>query len=206
MDAATAVESWRSSASATVLGVLGEGPVPAAIWQRSLDVDLIGEVHALAGCGAFRHRSVVDRGTPDPAIHAVLAEFGGAAAFPALARDLRQLLGLMTAVDGMSPRSLRLEVIDDDGCRLFHADRVNARLICTYVGTGTELVPDDAVDRSRMGQGDNRHVLDVARVSTVPTGAVLLMRGDLSRHGPGVLHRSPPNPQRLPRVLVAIDA
>jgi hypothetical protein len=49
-------------------------------------------------------------------------------------------------------------------------------------------------------------VLDEGRVANVPTGAVLLMRGDLSPHGPGVLHRSPPNPHCLPRLLVAIDA
>ena len=136
----------------------------------------------------------------------VLDPLGGVAVLPALARDLRQLLGLMAAIDGVAPRSLRLEVIDDDGCRLFHTDRVAARLLCTYVGAGTELLPDEAADRARAGQGDNRHVLDEARIATVPTGAVLLMRGDLSPHGPGVLHRSPPNPLRAPRVLVAIDA
>lgn len=206
MDAFAAVDGWRSSDSATVLGLVADGRAPVAIWRRLLCAELLREARSLAEGPVFRHRAAVDRRVHEQAISAVLEPLGGTSLRPALARDLRQLLALVAAIDGMGPRCLRLEVIDDDGCRLFHADRVAARLLCTYAGAGTELLPDDAADRGAMGRGDNRHVLDEARIATVPTGAVLLMRGDLSPHGPGVLHRSPPNPLRSPRVLVAIDA
>lgn len=71
---------------------------------------------------------------------------------------------------------------------------------------GTELRPEGAADRTRMGWGDNRHVVDPHAVVRVPTDGVLLMRGDLSIRGPGVLHRSPPNPCRAARLLAAVDA
>ncbi|GIX38770.1 MAG: hypothetical protein KatS3mg127_2009 [Silanimonas sp.] len=206
MDAAAAVSEWRVSSSVTVLGLVADGRASAAIWHRPLWMDVLRDVRALSAGSVFRYRAALDRRSPEQAIGAVLDPLGGAAALPALARDLRQLLALMAAIDGLAPRGLRLEAIDDDGCRRFHADRVAVRLLCTYVGAGTELLPEDAVDRGAMGQGDNGHVLDVRRIAAVPTGAVLLMRGDLSPHGPGVLHRSPPNPLGSPRVLVAIDA
>lgn len=206
MDAAAAVEPWRSSASATVLGLVADGRAPVAIWRRPLGADVSREAQSLAARPAFRHRAVVDRRSPERAVDAVLDALGDASAYPALARDLRQLLALMAAIDGLTPRSLRLKVIDDDGCRLFHADRVDARLLCTYLGDGTELLPEAAADRSRMGRGDNGHVIDPDRIVRVATGAVLLMRGDGSPHGPGVLHRSPPNPHGAPRLLAAVDA
>lgn len=206
MALATLVSPWASEASATVLRRVADGRSPAAIWRREPSPAVTLEAQALARLAAFRERSPVEANAPDRAVEAVLARWGGSGHYPALARELRQLLSTLAALDGPTPRQLRLECIDDEGCSLFHADRVAARLLCTYVGPGTELLPEAAADRRRMGQGDNRHVRDWGAVCAVPTGAVLLMRGDLSPHGPGVLHRSPSNPHRQQRVLVAVDA
>jgi len=177
----------RQSISSTVLGLVADGREAAAAWTRQLPVDVLAEAARLAARGAFRHRTSADTASPAGAIDAVLGPLGGAASWPALARDLGQMLGLMALSEPFKGCNLRLEVVDDDGCRLFYADRVNIRLLCTYVGPGTELQFDSAVTQ-------------------VEAGAVLLMRGTLSRHGPGVLHRSRPNPGRVPRLLVAVDA
>ncbi|MGL6290573.1 MAG: DUF1826 domain-containing protein [Silanimonas sp.] len=206
MGALATPSGWRESASAAVFAGVADGACTAAIWRRPLASDLREDVATMAALPAFRHRAVLGADRPALAVEAVLAPLGGAARWPAFARELRQLLALVGALEGLAPRSLRLECIDDDGCRLFHADRVAARLLCTYVGAGTELLPEAAADRTRMGQGDNRHVVDADAIVRVSTGAVLLMRGDLSPHGPGVLHRSPPNPARAPRLLAAVDA
>jgi hypothetical protein len=177
----------QQSISSTVLGRVADGREAAAVWTRQLPADLLAEAGRLAARGVFRHRTSADTASPSGAIDAVLGPFGGAASWPALADDLRQMLGLMAFLEPLKGCNLRLEVVDDDGCRLFHSDRVNIRLLCTYVGPGTELQFDSAV-------------------SQVEAGAVLLMRGALSPHGPGALHRSPPNPGRVPRLLVAVDA
>ena len=198
--------AWKASASAAVLATVADGRASAAIWRRALAVDVEREARALAAVEPFRHRIDIADQAPAAAVDAVLAPLGGSMRWPALARDLRQLLGLALGGAALAPCRLRLERIDDDGCRLFHADRVDARLLCTYLGDGTELLPEAAADRSRMGRGDNGHVIDPDRIVRVATGAVLLMRGDGSPHGPGVLHRSPPNPHGAPRLLAAVDA
>jgi hypothetical protein len=205
MNAVTRDAAWRESGSAGVFVGVANGQVPAALWRRALPDDLRVELAAFDGHAPFRHRAIVDPLAPALAVDVVLSGLGGATARPALARDLRQLVWLV-AQSGFVPRSLRFEKIVDDGCRLFHADRVAARALCTYLGEGTEVLPASAADRGLMGHGDNRHVRDPEAIQRTPVGAVLLMRGDLSAHGPGVLHRSPPNAAGRPRLLAAVDA
>lgn len=75
---------------------------------------------------------------------------------------------------------LRLDVIDSNACRKFHQDRVTARLICSYRGTGTQLTIEGA---------DEGTVL-----ATLPTGVPVLTRGSLwpATTDQKLLHRSPP--------------
>lgn len=76
---------------------------------------------------------------------------------------------------------LRLDRVTTNACRKFHIDRLTARLICTYRGTGTQYGISTDGDEPR-------------RVFTVPTGAPVLLRGTLWPDHPasGLLHRSPP--------------
>lgn len=76
---------------------------------------------------------------------------------------------------------LRLDVVTTNACRKFHVDAINARLVCTYRGTGTQY-------------GISTDGNDPRRVFTVQTGAPILLRGSLWPETPasGLLHRSPP--------------
>lgn len=75
---------------------------------------------------------------------------------------------------------MRLERVTGNACKKFHMDRVSARFICTYCGTGTQY-------------GPSFHGEQPYRIFTVPTGSAILVRGtewkeDLDTL---VLHRSP---------------
>lgn len=85
---------------------------------------------------------------------------------------------------------LRLEIVRDDACRKFHRDAIRARMICTYIGPGTELQVASGTD-------------DAPLVASVPFAAPVLLKGkawaspdepvhtdETVRHGP-VTHRSP---------------
>jgi hypothetical protein len=76
---------------------------------------------------------------------------------------------------------LRLDVVTTNACRKFHIDRVTARLVCTYRGTGTQY-------------GVSTDGAEPRRIFTVPTGAPILLRGTLWPERPraGLMHRSPP--------------
>ena len=76
---------------------------------------------------------------------------------------------------------LRFDVVTTNSCKKFHIDRITARLLCTYRGTGTQygvLIDGPEPDR----------------ILTVPTGSPIVLRGSLWPETPksGILHRSPP--------------
>ena len=88
---------------------------------------------------------------------------------------------------------IRIETITDDACRKFHTDNVEARLICTYSGPGTEY-------------GFCHNGGEPDRIFRVPTGQPILLKGmkwpgDVDRF---LKHRSPPIAGRgVTRLVVA---
>ena len=76
---------------------------------------------------------------------------------------------------------LRFDVVTTNSCKKFHIDRITARLLCTYRGTGTQY-------GFSLDGAEPDHIL------TVPTGSPIVLRGSLWPETPksGILHRSPP--------------
>lgn len=88
----------------------------------------------------------------------------------------------------------RLDVVTTNACRRFHIDRVTARLVCTYRGTGTQY----GVARNDVP----------ATIHTVPTGSPFVMRGTLwpAQPDPHLMHRSPPiEGTGESRLMLALD-
>lgn len=80
----------------------------------------------------------------------------------------------LAAIEGCS----RLEAVDGDACRKFHADYTDLSLVSTYAGPGTDICRTPADD---------------APVHRIGTGDVALFKGKLFPGAPPVLlHRSPP--------------
>lgn len=132
------------------------------------------------------------------------------AARSAFADDLRRLIGLFAAVADTMIVRVKLEVERDDRCRYFHTDRIGLRLLCTYLGPGTEWVSDEFADRSALCTGDNGAIVpDLRRVERLAPFWVGLFRGDLHPDCPGrgCIHRSPPIERRrnAARILLTID-
>jgi hypothetical protein len=139
--------------------------LPPALWEAlaPLDLDEIDDIAVELAADTPLEDILRAAGYPDAAVAPIAADV------VALARHHRALTG----VDGLV---LRLEVIETDACRRFHADYVTLRLLCTYVGAGTEWHHVDIPDA----------------VERVPTGAVAVFKGRLMLDPPSVLHRSPP--------------
>ena len=187
--------------SATVLRRFTTEPVASACWRRTLAPDVRADASRLRMGPAFRNLVNIDHRCPDAAVAAVLEGVNASA----IARDLRQLLALHILLMPGAARRLRVERIDDDGCRRFHTDRVESRLLCTYAGAGTVCLPSWAVDSARAADGTDGHVMDATAAWSVDVGWVLLMRGSASG-GLAQFHRSPPRSLDGARLLVAIDA
>lgn len=97
--------------------------------------------------------------------------------------DVAVLADRYRAVAGTDVIDLRLEHTTHDACWKFHIDHVKVRLVTTYAGRGTELVPQDSREEARRLQRQYEGPLQ--RMSA---GEVAIFRGGAE----GVVHRSPP--------------
>jgi len=128
----------------------------------------------------------------------------------AIALDLLQLCEAFG--DLVGARALGLRIIRQlaPTCPAFHVDRILARAVTAYAGSGSQWLEERHVDRSalRRNQGESHRtpMHGGAPIQTIPSMHVALMKGEAwpGNSGRGLIHRSPPASDR-PRVLVTID-
>lgn len=129
--------------------------------------------------------------------------------------ELDHLSELYTDLIGCPNIGVRLEVLNSAMCPRFHVDKTGIRLLCTYLGQGTQWLEEAYADRTKLGfasanidDGDSGLILDSKGVHQAQTFAVVLLKGSLwqGNHMRGIIHRSPPVLDNKPRVMLAIDA
>lgn len=131
-------------------------------------------------------------------------------------RDVARLVCTYCDLSGSERVGLRLRVLEKPMCPRFHVDSVICRMVCTYGGPGTEWLPDDSVNRSKLGRGANGlpdHesglILDESAIRAMPPYAIGLMKGERwqGNEGRGAVHRSPKLSEGQPRrLLLTMDA
>jgi len=129
--------------------------------------------------------------------------------------DLDLLSILYLDLIGCPQIGVRLEVLNSAMCPKFHVDKTGIRMLCTYIGHGTQWLDDAYADRSKLGmvavrQDDSDYglILNQSGVHEVPTFAIALLKGSLwqGNHLRGIIHRSPAILNQQTRVLLAFDA
>lgn len=188
MTLATLANAVSMGEAAASLDTIARQETALAIWCRSLPDKL------RAGLAALDLDSVDDVAldlAADMVVGSALIEAGYTDPLAALlAPDIELLVRRHAALTGEDRLGVKLEVIETDACRRFHADFVTMRLLCSYVGPGTQWCHADATDV----------------VCDVPTGAVAVFKGRLQLDPPTVLHRSPPIVARGDRrLMLTID-
>lgn len=113
--------------------------------------------------------------------------------------DLAELLARLADLAGTCRLRVSFGAVRTDQCRKFHVDYVRYRLVTTYLGPGTEWVPEHAVDRAALAHpascpcdANKSIVRDAAAVRHASAGDVLLMKGARHPSQLGAVHRSPP--------------
>ena len=102
----------------------------------------------------------------------------------ALIADIVALADRYAGIMELDALSVRLAVVTTNSCRKFHGDYVKARLITTYVGTGTQWI--NAEDAELVARGEQPQ-----RIHTLSAGDVGLFKGKMWTQNPAI-HRSPP--------------
>ncbi len=113
--------------------------------------------------------------------------------------DVAVLLGRFAQLTNASRLRVVFGAVRGYRCRKFHVDYVRFRLVTTYLGPGTEWLPEHAVHRRALGQpvddpraANQAIVRDDSAVRRAGTGDVIAMKGALHTPGFGAVHRSPP--------------
>lgn len=172
----------RLSAKSDVLESIKDEEVSLAVWER----------HPPTGLAELLKSEVQDvRFACDLALlkGRLISELA-AGGYPecagrrALVNDILELSRLFCDVMSLHSLDLRLEVVTTNSCRKFHGDYVTARLITTYVGSGTQWLDEHDADRESRG-------LEPLEINQLSAGDVGLFKGKLAAERPAI-HRSPP--------------
>lgn len=131
----------------------------------------------------------------------------------ALRAYIAELLEIMGVLFGAEALGVRVKDATRPPCPRFHVDKVAVRAVLALSGSGPEWLPEEDVDRRRLGHGaqglpDERSGLirAGARPRRLESGLLCLFKGEHwpDNEGRGLVHRSPVDGHRR-RWLATLD-
>ena len=171
------------------LAAINKPGMELVIWRRTLPLCLRTWLDRVDASCLPHLRVLVQPGDLRRAVEPYLDEFGMP---PGDMRDL--LVGdvddLVSAFAGITRSDLvdvRLERVSHDACWKFHRDCVEARLLTTYRGPGTEWVQPIHAEQALRAQKRFKGPVERLR-----SNDVALFKGSCAGPGSGIVHRSPP--------------
>lgn len=173
----------------TVLSTILDPDVSLAVWDRSPPRRLLDGMAGL--CPAHLPQGRVLAWLPDAqaALAGILAEtpLGATALGRSLLDDMLMLVRRFAIIAGTDIVDIRVDRLRHDACWKFHRDQVRLRLLTTYRGPATQIVPQAHAEEALREQRAYRGPL-----ADLPDGAVALFKGAHAGPDTGVVHRSPP--------------
>ncbi len=212
--AATPIRSASVGGSAVVADhpsvfehVFADG-VNVCIWNRPSD-PILAQYLESAGSGSWERRARV--AVADPQFEELLAGFKGDLGRVRWVTELTALVDLFATLTDARTVGLRVTATDRATCPRFHSDQVGLRLLCSWLGEGTEWLAEEDVIRepaegpdmsARFAAGPVRPGGVVRRMLPFAVG---VFKGDVwpGNEGRGAVHRSPQPVGR--RVFVSLD-
>jgi hypothetical protein len=197
-----------------VLEQIRDGSLSVVIWERRLPRGLRDALRSWAAAQEPpRFEGLVTDGAW---VDVALQGFASSPARTFLAQDLQSLVQRFRLLTGIGSVKISFGAVTGDQCRKFHADYQRLRLITTYLGPGTEWLPEQAVRRDALVEppacpatANQLIVRDPRQVRRAHAGDVLLLRGHDGVTGAalGAVHRSPAiEASRKVRVVLVASA
>jgi hypothetical protein len=204
-------ESWQIAENPMVFTDLFLPEKHIAIWQRSAQQTISRYFEACFEDLGQGLRTVYSMSTLKQALVAALPEGEGKAA---VIEDIYLLAEMLTCLFDCHDVGIRLAPVTEAMCPRFHVDKIPARLICTYLGNGTQWLPAEVVTHSKLGHGANGQAdhesglyCEPAAVQQLKSFDVGILKGttwhdDVTK---AVVHRSCPVEKGQKRVLLTLD-
>ena len=184
--------------------------VTVCIWNRQPDTILTNYLRESAGSGSWERRARVD--VADPRFDELLTGFKADVGRVRWVTELSALIDLFATLTDSRTVGLRVTATDTATCPRFHSDQVGLRLLCSWLGEGTEWLAEEDVIREPIERPDMSTrrfpagpVCPGGVVRQLRPFAVGVFKGDLwpGNQGRGAMHRSPQPIGR--RVFASLD-
>jgi hypothetical protein len=199
------------SSTPSILHSIYQKQFNLAVWQRELSANLQSSVAEFTNTNpAFQTMTTVLAKTAPMTIGKTLGDF----AHTDLAEDISGLVAVFCSLFDRRQVGLRLSVLNKAQCPRFHVDNVPCRLITTYLSTATQWLPDELVDRQKLGinsegKPDQESGLydSEEHIQSLRPGDVALCKGELwpGNQNGGLVHRSPQVLHGQNRLLFSLD-
>lgn len=195
-----------------VLSNIYQDDANMVIWQRDLSPELTSAVSEFLKI--HTKTAAVLAVTPEDTQQVLAEAFGKSEPISVLSNDIALLVDMFCCLFDLKRAGLRLTVLDRAMCPRFHVDHIPCRLVTTYHGIATEWLNHDAVDRSKLGAGNQGKTDEESGLFKSPqdinqltVGDVALLKGENwdETKGGGLVHRSPPVKADEQRLLLTLD-
>ncbi|MDN2483324.1 DUF1826 domain-containing protein [Vibrio agarivorans] len=183
-----------------------------AVWDRLLPLELTQDIEAMLKTG--QSLALVQTVTPSDAAEWVRNKLSGHTCAKALGEDIALIVDMFCCLFDVGEAGLRLTTLDKPMCPKFHVDHVPCRLVTTYSGSATQWLENGSADRSKLGagsQGMPDHLSGLYQsdsdINQLKPGNIALLKGSgwEGNESLGLIHRSPANLERQPRLLLTLD-
>jgi hypothetical protein len=213
---ATATEDKiRVSSQSTLANTLTDiylDDVNLAIWQYSLNDGITRCVESLI-IQQPRFSTMMNL-TPNNAYEHLADCLVGVNEKHLLCEHITLIVDMFCTLFDLKETGLRLKLIDKPMCPRFHVDRVPCRLVTTLHGPATQWLQHSAVNRDKLGAGNNGLADECSGlinpdsiVEQLACGDIALLKGEnwFNNHRAGLVHRSPTTAANEMRLLLTLD-
>lgn len=176
-----------------------------AVWTRKPNADIVNFLKC------FEHEELhISKALPahdvKPYMLGAMRRFEDEPGKTAWIEDIADVSNFFAHIANANKLHLHLETIRTDQCRKFHRDFYPLRLLCTYLGKGTEYLENGNANRE--GKTNEEIVRDWRKVRRLNAFDVAILKGEHGENiGNAIIHRSPPIEATGEfRILLRIDA
>lgn len=194
------------SECAAILADIHQPDVNLTLWQRQLPLHIATFARlALSLDEPLAETRVVEMMNDElPELPDLAKRFNDLEGYAGFVADVAWLVQAYASLLGAQRVGLRLRILDKAMCPRYHVDWVSARLITTYAGTGSEWLPEDAMQRDALGTAQMEPRDAPLRMAE---GDVALFKGErwMGNEGRGIIHRSPQVAAGERRLILTLD-
>ena len=183
-----------------------------SVWQNAMPASVMAEANQLLAQAA--NVKMVMTTDPENVVDNLVEQCHELSATPELCQHIALLVDMFCTLFELERVGLRLTHLTHAMCPKFHVDKVPCRLVATFTGNATQWLPNESVDRSKLGfgsQGLPDHssgiIRDLSQINQLNAGDIALLKGEswYDNEGGGLVHRSPELVNNEQRLLLTLD-